>query len=169
MHVLHVVDARPNLMKAAPVHRALADRGVVQTIVHTGQHYAAMSDGILKEVGLPEPAPTSKSALKFIRVDDVVASDVEGSHTPVPTPREPATRLCRSGSWRERQVSARTISFVRSNVWPASRRISTYSAPACAKQPRGWQRRPTRCSMSRTTAASGTSRTSIERFVLNSA
>ena len=89
MHVLHIVGARPNPMKAAPVHRALADRGVVQTIVHTGQHYAAMS-GILKEVGLPEPAPTSKSALKFIRVDDVVASDVEVSHTPVPTPREAA-------------------------------------------------------------------------------
>ncbi len=28
MHVLHVVGARPNLMKAAPVHRALAERGV---------------------------------------------------------------------------------------------------------------------------------------------
>jgi len=56
MRVLHVVGARPNLMKAAPVYRALADRGVRQTIVHTGQHYdTAMSEGILNEVGLPKP------------------------------------------------------------------------------------------------------------------
>jgi UDP-N-acetylglucosamine 2-epimerase (non-hydrolysing) len=55
-HILHVVGARPNFMKAAPVHRALAARGVRQTLVHTGQHYdAAMSDAILKELGLPEP------------------------------------------------------------------------------------------------------------------
>jgi UDP-N-acetylglucosamine 2-epimerase (non-hydrolysing) len=56
MHVVHVVGARPNFMKVAPVHRALAVRGLQQTIVHTGQHYdTAMSDGILKELGLPEP------------------------------------------------------------------------------------------------------------------
>src|SRR5688572_2709604 len=56
MHVLHVVGARPNLMKAAPVFRALAERGVRQTLVHTGQHYdTALSKRILEEVGLPEP------------------------------------------------------------------------------------------------------------------
>jgi len=56
MHVLHVIGARPNFMKAAPVHRALAARGITQTVIHTGQHYdAVMSDGILKELGLPEP------------------------------------------------------------------------------------------------------------------
>src|SRR3954467_5848378 len=56
MHVLHIVGARPNLMKAAPVHRALANRGVVQTVLHTGQHYdAVMSEGILKELGMPQP------------------------------------------------------------------------------------------------------------------
>ena len=56
MNVLHVVGARPNFMKAAPVHRALSARGVNQAIVHTGQHYdTAMSDRILKELGLPEP------------------------------------------------------------------------------------------------------------------
>jgi UDP-N-acetylglucosamine 2-epimerase (non-hydrolysing) len=56
MHVLHVIGARPNFMKAAPVHRALAARGVTQTLVHTGQHYdTVMSDGILKELGLPQP------------------------------------------------------------------------------------------------------------------
>jgi UDP-N-acetylglucosamine 2-epimerase (non-hydrolysing) len=40
VHVLHVVGARPNFMKVAPVMRALAGRlGICQTLVHTGQHY----------------------------------------------------------------------------------------------------------------------------------
>ena len=56
MKILHVVGARPNFMKVAPVHRALAARSVTQSIVHTGQHYdVVMSDGILRELGLPEP------------------------------------------------------------------------------------------------------------------
>jgi UDP-N-acetylglucosamine 2-epimerase len=54
--VAHVVGARPNFMKAAPVIRALGDRGVAQTVIHTGQHYdAAMSDVFFRELGLPEP------------------------------------------------------------------------------------------------------------------
>jgi UDP-N-acetylglucosamine 2-epimerase (non-hydrolysing) len=56
MHVLHVVGARPNFMKAAPVYRALANRGHEQTLVHTGQHYdAQMSDVFFKDLDIPEP------------------------------------------------------------------------------------------------------------------
>ena len=57
MKVLHVVGARPNFMKAAPVLRALAGRrGVEQMLVHTGQHYdAAMSDVFFAQLGMPEP------------------------------------------------------------------------------------------------------------------
>jgi len=56
MHILHVVGARPNFMKAAPVAAALARGGATQTVVHTGQHYdAGMSDIFFKELGLPEP------------------------------------------------------------------------------------------------------------------
>lgn len=56
MLVLHVVGARPNFMKLAPVHAALGRRGVRQVIVHTGQHYdAAMSEVFFRELGLPEP------------------------------------------------------------------------------------------------------------------
>ena len=56
MHILHVVGARPNFVKTAPVAAALAAQGVTQTIVHTGQHYdARMSDVFFKELGLPEP------------------------------------------------------------------------------------------------------------------
>jgi len=57
MHILHVVGARPNFMKAAPVLHALADHsGVSQNLVHTGQHYdAAMSDVFFRQLGMPEP------------------------------------------------------------------------------------------------------------------
>ena len=55
-HILFVVGARPNFMKAAPVHRALLEAGVEVTLVHTGQHYDAdMSDVFLQQLGLPKP------------------------------------------------------------------------------------------------------------------
>ncbi|GGO79412.1 non-hydrolyzing UDP-N-acetylglucosamine 2-epimerase [Nonomuraea cavernae] len=54
--VLHVLGARPNFVKAAPVVRALGELGVRQGIVHTGQHYdALMSDVFFADLGLPEP------------------------------------------------------------------------------------------------------------------
>ncbi len=57
MHVLHVVGARPNFMKVAPVCTAFRRRGGVrQTLVHTGQHYdRAMSEVFLEELGVGEP------------------------------------------------------------------------------------------------------------------
>ena len=57
MHVLHVVGARPNFMKAAPVLRAMnAYPGVLQTLVHTGQHYdPRMSDIFFAQLGMPAP------------------------------------------------------------------------------------------------------------------
>ena len=56
MKVLHVVGARPNFMKAAPVHRALAVRDADQLLVHTGQHYDLnMSRVFFDELELPEP------------------------------------------------------------------------------------------------------------------
>ena len=57
MHILHVVGARPNFMKAAPVIRALQKRDHVrQSLVHTGQHYDAnMSDVFFQQLGIPAP------------------------------------------------------------------------------------------------------------------
>jgi UDP-N-acetylglucosamine 2-epimerase (non-hydrolysing) len=56
MHILHVVGARPNFMKAAPVLRALKSRGVRQSLVHTGQHYDRnMSDVFFTQLAIPEP------------------------------------------------------------------------------------------------------------------
>jgi UDP-N-acetylglucosamine 2-epimerase (non-hydrolysing) len=56
--VCFVVGARPNFMKSAPVHRALAalDPSLELVLVHTGQHYDdAMSDVFFAELGLPKP------------------------------------------------------------------------------------------------------------------
>jgi UDP-N-acetylglucosamine 2-epimerase (non-hydrolysing) len=55
--VLHVVGARPNFVKMAPVIRAVeAQGGVDQYIVHTGQHYdARLSQDIMQDLDFPEP------------------------------------------------------------------------------------------------------------------
>ena len=57
MNVFHIVGARPNFMKVAPVMSALKTRKhVVQTLVHTGQHYDAnMSDVFFEQLGIPAP------------------------------------------------------------------------------------------------------------------
>ncbi len=57
MHVLHVVGARPNFMKAAPVLAALARVSrMQQTLIHTGQHYDSnMSDVFLQQLEMPRP------------------------------------------------------------------------------------------------------------------
>ena len=57
MKLLHVVGARPNFMKAAPVIDAFRERpGVSQVLVHTGQHYDTnMSEVFFRQLGMPEP------------------------------------------------------------------------------------------------------------------
>ena len=57
MKLIHVVGARPNFVKVAPVHRAIAKRTAFeQTIVHTGQHYDRnMSAVFFEQLGLAEP------------------------------------------------------------------------------------------------------------------
>jgi UDP-N-acetylglucosamine 2-epimerase (non-hydrolysing) len=57
MRLVHVVGARPNFMKIAPVMRALERRpGVQQLLVHTGQHYdPQMSDVFFRDLDLPKP------------------------------------------------------------------------------------------------------------------
>lgn len=57
MKILHVVGARPNFMKVAPVHKALRRHSIFsQTIVHTGQHYDKnMSEVFFRELDIPEP------------------------------------------------------------------------------------------------------------------
>src|SRR5438132_10194136 len=55
--ILHVVGARPNFMKVAPILAQLRRReGVKQVLVHTGQHYdARMSDVFFWDLGMADP------------------------------------------------------------------------------------------------------------------
>jgi UDP-N-acetylglucosamine 2-epimerase (non-hydrolysing) len=54
--LLHVVGARPNFPKLAPVHRAGQAAGLSQIVVHTGQHYDdALSDGFFRDLGIVPP------------------------------------------------------------------------------------------------------------------
>jgi UDP-N-acetylglucosamine 2-epimerase (non-hydrolysing) len=57
MHILHVVGARPNLMKVAPVLSALRQYPTIkQSLIHTGQHYDTnMSDVFFQQLEIPAP------------------------------------------------------------------------------------------------------------------
>ena len=59
--VIHVVGARPNFMKTAPIMAEMAKRPeqFEQKLVHTGQHYDAnMSDAFFADLELPAPDVT---------------------------------------------------------------------------------------------------------------
>ena len=81
VEVLHVVGARPNFMKAAPVMRALAGH-VEQTLVHTGQHHdVEMSRVFFEELDLRPPdvdlevgdgSPTVQTGRIILRLDSVL-------------------------------------------------------------------------------------------------
>jgi len=54
--ILHIVGARPNFVKMAPVYRALEELRVDQKILHSGQHYDKnMSEDFFKDLGIPQP------------------------------------------------------------------------------------------------------------------
>jgi UDP-GlcNAc3NAcA epimerase len=56
MKVTTIVGARPQFIKAAPVSRALAERGIEEVIIHTGQHFDdLMSEVFFREMAVPAP------------------------------------------------------------------------------------------------------------------
>lgn len=59
MHILTVIGARPQIIKAAAVSRAIANMfadKVTEHILHTGQHYDTnMSQVFFDELGIPQP------------------------------------------------------------------------------------------------------------------
>jgi len=58
MKILHVVGARPNYMKVAPLMSEMGARPqeFEQVLVHTGQHYDRnMSDSFFEQLAMPEP------------------------------------------------------------------------------------------------------------------
>lgn len=84
--ILHVVGARPNFMKIAPVMAALAERpGIAQRLVHTGQHYDhAMAQVFFEQLGLPRPdidlgvgsgSQAEQTGAVMVAFERVIASD----------------------------------------------------------------------------------------------
>ncbi len=56
MRIVSVIGARPQFIKAAAVSRALRAAGIVEVLVHTGQHYdESMSSVFFAELEIPEP------------------------------------------------------------------------------------------------------------------
>jgi UDP-N-acetylglucosamine 2-epimerase (non-hydrolysing) len=56
VRLVHVVGARPNFPKLAPVYRAAAAAGLTQIVIHTGQHYdETLSASFFRDLGIPEP------------------------------------------------------------------------------------------------------------------
>lgn len=56
VHVLTVVGARPQFVKAAVVSRALREAGLTEFVVHTGQHFDDnMSDVFFRELEMARP------------------------------------------------------------------------------------------------------------------
>ena len=91
--IVHVLGARPNFVKAAPViARARAPVGAEQAVVHTGQHYdERMSEVFFASSACPNPTSTSASA-------------------PAATPRRPPR------SWSRWRRSSRAFTRARHGV-----------------------------------------------------
>jgi UDP-GlcNAc3NAcA epimerase len=57
MKILTVIGARPQFIKASVVSREFVAHGIVEEVVHTGQHFDAnMSDVFFAELEMPRPA-----------------------------------------------------------------------------------------------------------------
>lgn len=85
MKLLHVVGARPNFPKLAPVLRAGHKANLNQVVVHTGQHYDdAMSGGFFRDLGIGPPdinlavgsdTHAAQTARIMERIEPVVVSE----------------------------------------------------------------------------------------------
>jgi UDP-GlcNAc3NAcA epimerase len=54
--IVNVVGARPQLVKVAVVSRALREAGLLEVLVHTGQHYdPGLSEVFFRELDIPSP------------------------------------------------------------------------------------------------------------------
>ena len=66
MKILTIIGARPQIIKAAAVSRAVRDlfpSQIEESILHTGQHYDNnMSKVFFDQLGIPSPTSTSGSA-----------------------------------------------------------------------------------------------------------
>src|SRR6185437_5424191 len=85
VNIVHVVGARPNFMKVAPVVTALTKYNFRQTLIHTGQHYSqGMSDIFFEQLEIPRPdvnmevgsgTHAAQTAEVMIRFEGVIKDD----------------------------------------------------------------------------------------------
>lgn len=55
--IVTIIGARPQFIKASVISMALAEAGIKEDIIHTGQHYDTnMSDVFWDELGIPKPS-----------------------------------------------------------------------------------------------------------------
>jgi UDP-N-acetylglucosamine 2-epimerase (non-hydrolysing) len=83
--VCHITGARPNFPKAAPVMKALDERGVDQRLIHTGQHYDDnLSSVFFQQLDLPEPdvnlgvgsgSHAAQTAAVMVKLEEVFAAE----------------------------------------------------------------------------------------------
>ncbi len=128
--IAHVVGARPNYMKVAPIYAELERRGrVEQRLIHTGQHFdALMKDVFFAELPLPRPhfqldARTQEDAFGelervFAELEPdlvVVAGDVNSTLAGAVAGAKRGVRIChvesglRSGDWSMPEERNRVI------------------------------------------------------------
>jgi UDP-N-acetylglucosamine 2-epimerase (non-hydrolysing) len=125
--VVHVVGARPNYMKVAPVYAALEHRGnVEQRLVHTGQHYdALLNDVFFAELPLPRPhlqlaARTAESA-----TDELERAFADLDPDLVVAPGDVNSTLAAAVAARKRGVSVCHLeSGLRSHDWSMPEEIN---------------------------------------------
>ncbi len=128
--IAHVVGARPNYMKVAPIYAELERRGrVEQRLIHTGQHFdALMKDVFFAELPLPRPhfqldARTPEDAFGelervFAELEPdlvIVAGDVNSTLAGAVAGAKRGVRIChvesglRSGDWSMPEERNRVI------------------------------------------------------------
>ena len=82
---MHVVGARPNFMKLAPLYKEIAKSIHSQKVIHTGQHYdALMSDIFFEQLQIPSPdyhlgigsgSHTEQTANTMLAIEQVLLKD----------------------------------------------------------------------------------------------
>lgn len=79
---IHIVGARPNFMKLAPLYKELENAGIKQQVIHTGQHFDKdMSSIFFSELGLNEPdfnlgintgSPVNQIASMMVAIEELL-------------------------------------------------------------------------------------------------